>query len=291
MAKTPSGGFRVGNVNYGRFSGVRPGAAANENLTERARIKALKDAAAETEKMLKESTKDYRLNSGKYAYEKPATSALGRAAGNVAGAVARTAGRLAGPAGALVGMTTPTGDKYDDKPSGPLMSGSKSRGPGGGPLSAPNRTQPSRPQGGIGSDGGLGGPSRGGGDSRSGGYGNSAGPGGPSGPNSGPSRSGGSSGSMGPSGPSRSGSPSGGPGGPSGPNSGPSRSSSPSSGPGGPSGPNSGPSRSASAPKGTERFAKGSLVMSKAAKKSYFSKDAVNRTRGMYNSKPSRGKK
>lgn len=252
MAKTPAGGFRVGNVNYGRFSGVRPGAAANENLTERARIKALKDAAAEAEKMLKESTKDYRLNSGKAAYGKPATPAASTTAGRIVGGLARGASRIAGPVGALVSMTTPTGDKYDDKPSGPLMSGNKSSGPGGGSLSAPARTD----------------------SSRSGGAGNSRGPAGPSGPNSGPSHSGGSRNSAGPAGPS-------------GPNSGPSRSSSPSgpskgSGPGGPSGPNSGPSKSSSAPRGSERFAKGSLVMAKSAKKSYFSKDAVKRSRSSF---------
>lgn len=278
MAKAPSGGFRVGNVNYGRFSGVRPGGAANENLTEKARIQALKDAAAETEKMIKESTKDYKLNSGRAAYEKPNTSTGTR----IAGAIASTAGRLglrglAGPVGALVGMTQPVGEG-SDKPSGPLMSGEKNRGPSGGSLSAPNRSEPSR-------------------------SGSSRGPSGPSGPNSGPSRSeGGSSNSRGPSGPSgpnsgpssSTSSRGSGPAGPSGPNSGPSTSSSSASrgsGPGGPSGPNSGPSTSSSGSLGTSRFAKGSLVVAKGAKQSYFSKDAIARTRAKYGSSPARGKK
>lgn len=247
MAKAPSGSFRVGNVSYGRFSGVNPRGSANENLTERQRIDRLKSLTEETDRMLKQD-KSYKLNSGRYAYEKPATSAAGR----VAGAVGRAAGRLAGPVGALVSMTTPAGEG-SDKPSGPLMSGPKKSGPGGGSLNAPARTEPSR----------------------SGRTSNSRGPGGPNGPNSGPSRS---------SNPSRGG---GGPGGPSGPNSGPSRSGGPSGpsrsrGPGGPSGPNSGPSKSSSSPRGSERFAKGSLVMTKYAKKNYFSKEAVKRSRSSF---------
>jgi hypothetical protein len=254
MAKSPSG-FRVGNVNYGRFSGVNPSRAANNNLTIRDQIKEIESLDAEANKMLKEASRNYKLNSGKAAYgPKPPSMAskVANVAKGVAGGVARGVGRLAGPAGALASMTTPTGDGREDKPSGPLMSGNKSRGPGGGSLSAPARTEPSR----------------------SGGSSNSRGPSGPSGPNSGPSRSGGASNSAGPAGPS-------------GPNSGPSRSStasgpSRSSGPAGPSGPNSGPSKSTSAPKGTERFAKGSLVMAKSAKKNYYSKESVKRTKASF---------
>lgn len=250
MAKSPSG-FRVGNVNYGRFSGVNPSRAANQNLTNRDQIKEIERLEAETDKIMREGSRKYRLNSGSAAYGKKPSS-LGQIAKGVAGGVARGVGRLAGPVGALASMTTPTGDGREDKPSGPLMSGNKSRGPGGGSLSAPARTEPSR----------------------SGGASNSRGPSGPSGPNSGPSRSGGASNSAGPAGPS-------------GPNSGPSRSSSPSgpsksSGPGGPSGPNSGPSKSTSSPKGTERFAKGSLVMAKSAKKNYYSKESVKRTKASF---------
>ena len=228
MAKSPSG-FRVGNVNYGRFSGVNPSRAANNNLTIRDQIKEIESIEAETDKIMKEGSRKYRLNSGSAAYGKKPSS-LGQIAKGVAGGVARGVGRLAGPVGALASMTTPTGDGREDKPSGPLMSGNKSRGPGGGSLSAPARTEPSR----------------------SGGASNSRGPSGPSGPNSGPSRS------SSPSGPSKS------------------------SGPGGPSGPNSGPSKSTSAPKGTERFAKGSLVMAKSAKKNYYSKESVKRTKASF---------
>jgi hypothetical protein len=261
MAKSPSG-FRVGNVNYGRFSGVNPSRAANKNLTVKDQVKEIKSLDDEANKMLKEASRNYKLNSGKAAYgPKPPSMASKVAKGiaggvvrgamratGVAGGVARGVGRFAGPIGALISMTTPTGDGWEDKPSGPLMSGNKSRGPGGGSLSAPARTEPSR----------------------SGGTSNSRGPSGPSGPNSGPSRSGGASNSAGPAGPS-------------GPNSGPSRSSSPSksSGPGGPSGPNSGPSTSTSAP-ATERFAKGSLVMAKSAKKNYYSKESVKRTKAYF---------
>ena len=228
MAKSPSG-FRVGNVNYGRFSGVNPSRAANNNLTIRDQIKEIERIEAETDKIMKEGSRNYRLNSGSAAYGKKPSS-LGQIAKGVAGGVARGVGRLAGPVGALASMTTPTGDGREDKPSGPLMSGNKSRGPGGGSLSTPARTEPSR----------------------SGGASNSRGPSGPSGPNSGPSRS------SSPSGPSKS------------------------SGPGGPSGPNSGPSKSTSAPKGTERFAKGSLVMAKSAKKNYYSKESVKRTKASF---------
>jgi hypothetical protein len=228
MAKSPSG-FRVGNVNYGRFSGVNPSRAANQNLTNRDQIKEIERLEAETDKIMREGSRKYRLNSGSAAYGKKPSS-LGQIAKGVAGGVARGVGRLAGPVGALASMTTPTGDGREDKPSGPLMSGNKSRGPGGGSLSAPARTEPSR----------------------SGGASNSRGPSGPSGPNSGPSRS------SSPSGPSKS------------------------SGPGGPSGPNSGPSKSTSAPKGTERFAKGSLVMAKSAKKNYYSKESVKRTKASF---------
>jgi hypothetical protein len=117
-----------------------------------------------------------KIISGKYAYgPKPPSTALkinkavksaAKGIARGAGVVARGAMRAAGPAGALVSMTTPAGTG-SDKPKGPLMSGNKSRGPGGGSLSAPNRTAPSR----------------------SGGASNSKGPAGPLGANSGPSRS------------------------------------------------------------------------------------------------------
>ena len=152
MAKQPSG-FRVGNVQYGRFSGVNPSRAANKNLTVKDQIKEIKGLRAESDKMLKEASRDWKINSGKYAYEpKPPSTALkinkavksvakGIASG--AGGIARGAMRAAGPAGALVSMTTPAGTG-SDKPKGPLMTGnSKGKGPGGGSLSAPNRTAPS----------------------------------------------------------------------------------------------------------------------------------------------------
>lgn len=247
----------------------KPRGAANQNVSRAARNAALNKKYP--------SGPGRPINSGSFAYGKKApTSSLGQMAKGVAGGIARGVGRIAGPAGALIGMTQPAGEG-SDRPSGPLMGGTKSRGPGGGPLSAPARTEPSRSdsRGPIGPSGPNSGPSRSGGSS------DSRGPGGPSGPNSGPSRSGGASNS-------------GGPGGPSGPNSGPSQSggssgSSRSSGPGGPSGPNSSPSSSSSAPRGSERFAKGSLVMAKSAKNSYFSKDAVKRSRASF-SKPSRNK-
>jgi len=208
--------------------------------------------------------KGWTINSGKYAYGPKApsmASKVANAAKTVAGGVARGALRAAGPVGALVGMTTPTGDGFEAKPSGPLMAGnSKGKGPGGGSLSAPNRTAPSRP-GKISVTGGRGVTAFGGsygsapkvaggkgdlqsasrpnsGPSRSGGSGNSKGPAGPLGANSGPSRSGGSSNSRGPAGPN-------------GPNSGPSRSGGSSNkGPAGPLGANSGPSRSTTSSKG-----------------------------------------
>ena len=162
-----------------------------------------------------------KIISGKYAYgPKPPSTALkiNKAVKSAAKGIARGAMRAAGPAGALVSMTTPAGTG-SDKPKGPLMSGSKSRGPGGGSLSAPNRTAPSR----------------------SGGASNSKGPAGPLGANSGPSRSGGASNSKGPAGPL-------------GANSGPSRSTTSSKGPS--RGPTSAPSRTApsKANLGTSRF-------------------------------------
>jgi len=51
---------------------------------------------------------------------------------SVLGSVARTVGRVAGPVGALVGMTTSTGDGKEDKPSGKLFSPSANRAAGSG---------------------------------------------------------------------------------------------------------------------------------------------------------------
>ena len=87
--------------------------------------------------------KGVTINSGKYAYG-PKAPSVGSTAGKIAGGIARGAMRVAGPAGALASMTTPTGDGQEAKPKGPLMTGnSKGKGPGGGSLSAPNRTAPS----------------------------------------------------------------------------------------------------------------------------------------------------
>jgi len=175
----------------------------------------------------------WKLNSGQAAYgPKPPSTALkinkavksvakGIASG--AGGIARGAMRAAGPAGALVSMTTPAGTG-SDKPKGPLMTGnSKGKGPGGGSLSAPNRTAPSSSKMSVtggrgvtafgGSSGSAPKVAGGKGDlnspyrtapgvparttpSRSGGTSNK-GPAGPSGPNSSPSRSGGASTSKG----------------------------------------------------------------------------------------------
>jgi hypothetical protein len=92
--------------------------------------------------------KGVTINSGKYAYgpKAPSTaSKIASTAGKIAWGIARGAMRAAGPAGALASMTTPAG-AGSDKPKGPLMTGnSKGKGPGGGSLSAPNRTAPSRP--------------------------------------------------------------------------------------------------------------------------------------------------
>lgn len=160
-----------------------------------------------------------KINSGKFAYgPKPPSMAskVANAAKAVAGGVARGAMRAAGPAGALASMTTPAGTG-SDKPKGPLMTGnSKGKGPGGGSLSAPNRTAPSSSKmsvtggRGVTAFGGSSGqaPKVAGGKgdlnspyrtasgvparttpSRSGGASNSKGPAGPSGPNSSPSRS------------------------------------------------------------------------------------------------------
>jgi hypothetical protein len=162
----------------------------------------------------------WKLNSGQAAYgPKPPSTAskVANAAKAVAGGVARGAMRAAGPAGALASMTTPTGDGREAKPKGPLMAGnSKGKGPGGGSLSAPNRTAPSSSKmsvtggRGVTAFGGSSGqaPKVAGGKgdlnspyrtasgvparttpSRSGGASNSKGPAGPSGPNSSPSRS------------------------------------------------------------------------------------------------------
>jgi hypothetical protein len=192
----------------------KPPKAANTNVSRTAREAAIRAKYPPADK-------GWKLISGKYAYgPKPPSMAskVAKVAKSVAGGVARGAGRLAGPVGALVSMTTPAG-AGSDKPKGPLMSGNKSRGPGGGSLSAPNRTTPSR----------------------SGGASNSKGPAGPLGANSGPSRSGGASNSKGPAGPL-------------GANSGPSRSTTSSKGPS--RGPTSAPSRTApsKANLGTSRF-------------------------------------
>jgi hypothetical protein len=115
MAKKSSG-FRVGNVNYGRFSGVNPGRAANENKTIRTRVNELKNLEAETSRMLK-ADKSYKLNSGEAAYGKKTPSKTSTAS-RVAGAIGRNALRAAGPVGALVGMTTPVGVGSDKPPKG-----------------------------------------------------------------------------------------------------------------------------------------------------------------------------
>ena len=136
----------------------KPPKAANTNVSRTAREAAIRAKYP--------TGKGAKIVSGKYAYGPKAPST----ASKIAGGLLRGAGRLAGPAGALASMTTPAGTG-SDKPRGPLMSGNKSRGPGGGSLSAPNRTAPSR----------------------SGGASNSKGPAGPLGPNSSPSRSTGTS--------------------------------------------------------------------------------------------------
>ena len=114
---------------------------ANTNMSRTAREAAVRASYPPAEK-------GWTINSGKYAYEpKPPSTAskIASTAGKIAGGVARGAMRAAGPAGALASMTTPAGTG-SDKPKGPLMTGnSKGKGPGGGSLSAPNRTAPSRP--------------------------------------------------------------------------------------------------------------------------------------------------
>ena len=237
---------------------------ANTNMSRTAREAAVRASYAPTEK-------GWKVNSGKYAYGPKAPSTASKIATGVAKGVARGALRVAGgPVGALASMTTPAGTG-SDKPKGPLMTGnSKGKGPGGGSLSAPNRTAPSSSKmsvtggRGVTAFGGSSGqaPKVAGGKgdlnspyrtapgvparttpSRSGGASNSKGPAGPSGPNSGPSRSGGASNSKGPAGPS-------------GPNSGPSRSTGTSTSRGPSSGPTSAPSRTApsKANLGTSRF-------------------------------------
>lgn len=234
---------------------------ANKPLFD-AKIKAQNDAR------IKKIIANARANT--YGPLKPAASSVGSTAGKIAGGVARGAMRAAGPAGALASMTTPAGTG-SDKPKGPLMTGnSKGKGPGGGSLSAPNRTAPSSSKmsvtggRGVTAFGGSSGqaPKVAGGKgdlnspyrtasgvparttpSRSGGASNSKGPAGPLGPNSSPSRSGGASNSKGPAGPS-------------GPNSSPSRSTGTSTSRGPSSGPTSAPSRTApsKANLGTSRF-------------------------------------
>lgn len=158
MAKGPSG-YRVGNVTYGKFSGVTPRSAANENKTVRQRVNELKALDAESNKMLKEAGKDFKINSGKYAYgSKPESFAksASKVAARGAGAVARGALRAAGPVGALVGMTEPAGapeghPAYESSTVkrtgsyGPVMKGNadQMRGSRVGPTQAPNRTAPS----------------------------------------------------------------------------------------------------------------------------------------------------
>ena len=219
----------------------KPPKAANTNVSRTAREAAMRAKYP--------TGKGAKINSGSFAYgKKPSTPSM---AGKIAKGIARGVGRLAGPAGALVSMTTPAG-AGSDKPTGPLMKGVKSRGPGGlfGPNSGPSRPVGSRnakvsgpirsaaknngPSGPLGPNSGPSRPvgsrnAKVSGPIRSGGASNSKGPAGPSGPNSGPSRSAGTSK---------------GPGGPLGPNSSPSRSTGTSKGPGGPLGPNSSPSRS-----------------------------------------------
>jgi hypothetical protein len=191
---------------------LSPDTPANTN-----RSKAAREAAIRAK--YPPADKGWKLISGKYAYEPKApsmASKVANAAKTVAGGIARGAMRAAGPAGALASMTTPAGTG-SDKPKGPLMTGnSKGKGPGGGSLSAPNRTAPSSSKmsvtggRGVTAFGGSSGqaPKVAGGKgdlnspyrtasgvparttpSRSGGASNSKGPAGPSGPNSSPSRS------------------------------------------------------------------------------------------------------
>jgi len=243
---------------------LTPDTPANANRSRAAREAAIRAKYPPADK-------GWKLISGKAAYgPKPPSTAskVANAAKTVAGGVARGAMRAAGPAGALASMTTPAGTG-SDKPKGPLMTGnSKGKGPGGGSLSAPNRTAPSKSKmsvtggRGVTAFGGSSGqaPKVAGGKgdlnspyrtasgvparttpSRAGGASNSKGPTGPLGANSGPFRSGGTSNSKGPAGPS-------------GPNSSPSRSTTSSKGPS--SGPTSAPSRTApsKANLGTSRF-------------------------------------
>lgn len=138
MAKSPSG-INVGNVKYGRFSGVNPGRAANENKTIRTRVNELKNLEAETSRMLK-ADKSYKLNSGAAAYGKKAPSMASRVASAVGKGVSSLAkgARIASPAGAFVtGMgLRPAGDAFSDKPSGPLMKGNAPKRYSGPPTKA-----------------------------------------------------------------------------------------------------------------------------------------------------------
>lgn len=147
MAKKPSG-YGVGNVRYGRFSGVNPRRAANENRTVRERVNQLKSLTAETDRMLK-ADKSYKLNSGKAAYgPKPPSMAS-----KIAGTVGRGLLRGAGPAGALIGMTTPAGVGSDRPPKGikgmtqleqaAANAATSAKRPTSSGLNAPARTKPS----------------------------------------------------------------------------------------------------------------------------------------------------
>jgi hypothetical protein len=232
---------------------------ANKPLSD-AKIKA--QNAARTKDIIAKA----RANT--YGPLKPAASSVGSTAGKIAGGIARGAMRFAGPAGALASMTTPAGTG-SDKPKGPLMTGnSKGKGPGGGSLSAPNRTAPSSSKMSV--TGGRGVTAFGGSSGQApkvaGGKGDLNSPyrtasGVPA--RTTPTGSGGARGPTGPQGQSRT-SPAGsggasnskGPAGPSGPNSGPSRSTGASASRGPSSGPTSAPSRTApsKANLGTSRF-------------------------------------
>ena len=146
MAKKSSG-IRVGNVSYGRFSGVSRSRAANQNETVRQRVDRLKSLTDETDRMLK-SDKSYKLNSGKAAYGTPKATGP-----SVASRVLGAAGRFAGPVGVLVGMTTPAGVGSDKPPKGikgmsqrdqaAANAATSAKRPTSSGLSAPARTTPS----------------------------------------------------------------------------------------------------------------------------------------------------
>jgi hypothetical protein len=112
---------------------------ANENKTIRARERDIARLNNEADRMLK-SARGSKVPS------------LGARAARAAGMVARGAARVAGPVGALVGMTTPTGDGREARPQRAGMSlreqsaanrATMAKRPTSSPLTAPARTSPS----------------------------------------------------------------------------------------------------------------------------------------------------